>query len=87
MGNLAATDMLNHTDIDTALSWHLRSNHFPAVPLSMLEPCKEAIANAEDGDYDAEVELPEGVSYKGRTTAPTWAMVEQHHLNAFIQEV
>lgn len=87
MGNLAATDMLNHTDVDTALAWHLRSNHFPAVPLSMLEPCKEAIANAECGDYDAEVELPEGVTYRGRTTAPTWAMVEQHHLDAFIKEV
>ena len=68
----------------TAVSWHLTSNHFPPVPDIMVEPCIEAIQNAEIGDWDTEISLPEGVGYKGLTVAPTWAMVEQHHLDSFI---
>jgi (2Fe-2S) ferredoxin len=28
--------------------------------------------------------MPEGVSYKGLDTAPAWAIVEQHHLEAWL---
>jgi hypothetical protein len=88
MGNLHAQElasMVGHeVELRTALSWHLTSNHFPPVPDIMVEPCIEAIENAEIGDWDREISLPEGVGYKGLTVAPTWAMVEQHHLDSFI---
>jgi hypothetical protein len=30
--------------------------------------------------------MPEGVFYKGKTTAPAWAIIEQHHLDAWLPE-
>ena len=88
MGNLHAMEIASmvgeQVDLRTALSWHLGSNHYPPVPSSMIDPCIEAIENAEFGDWDAEVKLPEGVLWRGEEYAPTWAMVDQHHLDAFI---
>ncbi len=66
------------------LAWHLRSNHYPPIPESMIEPCILAVNLASDGDWDSQVQLPEGVYYRGETSAPVHAMVEQHHLNAFV---
>ena len=84
MGSLQAQEMARLTDLDTALRWHLQSNHYPPVPLSMLKPCKAAIEAFQDEDWDREIPL-NGTTYKGRiTTAPARAIVEQHHLQAFI---
>jgi hypothetical protein len=89
MGNLQAQEYAElawtgETSLRGALSWHLTSNHFPPVPTIMVEPCLEAIDNANAGDWDKLVSLPEGVGYRGLTVAPTYAMVEQHHLEAFL---
>jgi hypothetical protein len=85
MGSLQAMEMAEMLDIDDALAWHLRSNHFPPIPLSMIEPCKEAIQNALEGNWMKLVSLPEGVGYKGLTAAPTHAIIEQHHLDAWVE--
>ncbi len=66
------------------LAWHLRGNHYPPIPESMIDPCILAVNLASDGDWDSLVELPEGVTYRGETSAPVHAMVEQHHLAAFV---
>jgi hypothetical protein len=65
---------------------HLTSNHYPPVPKIMVPACIEAIDKANEGEWDAEITLPEGVSWKGETTAPVSAMVEQHHLEFWIIE-
>jgi len=83
MGHLQALEFAEG-DLDTGLTWHLRSNHYPPIPLTMLEPCKIAIQACNEGDWYHEVALPEGVTYKGEITAPAWAIVEQHHLDAWI---
>ena len=86
MGRLQAMEMAELADLDTALAWHLRSNHYPPVPLSMLQACKDAIELCnDDSPYDL-VSLPEGVTYKGDTEAPAWVIVEQHHLDAWLNE-
>lgn len=72
-------------DLDTGLTWHLQSNHYPPVPLSMLPICIEAIEAGNEEDFYREIPLPEGVLYKGETTAPTWAIIEQHHLEPFLE--
>jgi hypothetical protein len=72
--------------IKDAIAWHLQSNHYPPVPSIMVEPCIEAISNVEAGFPEDEVALPEGVSFRGRKTAPARDIVEQHHLYAFINE-
>lgn len=87
MGRIAAHDMAQHApNLRTALSWHLQHNHYPPVPLSMLDTCEQAIAHAELDQWNVNVELPPGVTYKGSTVAPVWAVVEQHHLSDFITE-
>jgi hypothetical protein len=88
MGSNFATDLAENIDIslESAIGMHLQGNHYPPVPLSMVQPCIEAIDAYYDEDFDKEIEMPEGVSYKGKTTAPAWAIIEQHHLNAWLPE-
>lgn len=73
-----------YKDIDDILTWHLRSNHFPPVPISMLPICREAIAKANKGIHDDLIKLPDGVSYRGSEYAPVEAIIEQHHLDSFL---
>lgn len=70
-------------DTDTVLAWHLQHNHYPPVPLSMLDACKAALAAAANDDHDLEINLPDGIMYRGRPTAPAYAIIEQHHLDNF----
>lgn len=80
-------DMIANADRSTALWWHLAYNHYPAVPASMIPACEAAIDLALADEWDALVTLPEGVSYRGATAAPAWAVVEQHHLAPFVEVV
>jgi hypothetical protein len=52
----------------------------------MVQPCIDAIDAYYEDDFNKEIEMPEGVLYKGKTTAPAWAIIEQHHLNAWLPE-
>ena len=95
MGLLQAQEFAALTEsgdvsLQQSLTWHLRSNHYPPVPTSMIEPCIQAIeiANASqwgDADLNDRVDLPEGVLWRGEDSAPAWAIIEGHHLDAFIQ--
>ena len=84
MGATQAREMADTLPLEQALEWHLRANHYPAIPTSMVEPCKQAIAAANIGNWDDEIELPPQVSYRGSKTAPAWAIVQQHHLEAWL---
>jgi len=90
MGNMTARELAflgnEEAGLETALSWHLTSNHFPPVPTTMVQPCVEAINNANAGEWDKMVQLPDGVGYRGMTSAPTHAIVEQHHLESFLDD-
>ena len=87
MGRLQAEAMAEASiSLDMQLEWHLQSNHYPPVPTYMVPVCIEAIDNANEGEWYKLVSLPEGVGYKGLTVAPTWAIVESHHLDAWIIE-
>ena len=87
MGSLQAREMaeLDSVTLEEAIAWHLTSNHFPPIPKSMVPACIEAIQHANEGNFDKLVALPEGVGYKGLTVAPVLAIVEQHHLDAWIE--
>jgi hypothetical protein len=85
MGSLQAAEMAEMLSLEDAIAWQLRGNHYPPIPLTMVQPCIEAIHAYNGLDYDLEIEMPEGVFYKGMTTAPAWAIVEQHHLHPWIE--
>jgi hypothetical protein len=89
MGSNLAYDLASDElglDLEMALSMHLQGNHYPPVPLSMVQPCIEAIDAYWDEDYNKLIEMPEGVSYRGSNLAPASAIVEQHHLDAWLPE-
>jgi hypothetical protein len=86
MGYTTALDLSNELDLEVAIGYHLQGNHYPPVPLSMVEPCIEAIDAFYDEDYNREIALPEGISWRGQVTAPASAIIEQHHLDAWLPE-
>lgn len=72
MGSLAAYDMVEQgVDIDVALSWHLRSNHYPPVPSFMIPLAKAAIEAFNDGEPDRVLELPQGCTTHREVHATT----------------
>ena len=72
--------------IDQALTWHLQGNHYPPIPSSMLGPCKRAISAANKGNHDANIKLPEGISWRGKKSAPAHAIIEAHHLHSWVKQ-
>jgi hypothetical protein len=89
MGSIFANDLAlaDNLEIERQIEIHLSANHYPPVPKSMVQPCVEAIDAVNDaGLWDLEIPLPEGVSWRGLTTAPAHAIIEAHHLNAWLIE-
>ncbi len=84
MGSLQAMEMAEMLDSRTAIAWHLQSNHYPPVPSSMIDPCLNAIEACLDGDYEQLIHL-NGSFWRGNDSAPAYAIVEGHHLQAWIE--
>jgi hypothetical protein len=83
--DLADEDLFPNLDLETAIGYHLRGNHYPPVPLSMVQPCIDAIKACNDEMNNKLITLPEGVTWRGSVEAPAWAIVDAHHLDAWIQ--
>ena len=86
MGYNTATDLAESFDLDQAILIHLRSNHYPPVPSSMVQPCIDAIDAYYDEDYDKLISLPSPILWKGKDKAPASAIIEAHHLEAWLPE-
>jgi hypothetical protein len=52
----------------------------------MVQPCIDAIDAAHDEDYKRFIAMPDGVFYKGMSHAPAYAIIEQHHLDAWLPQ-
>jgi hypothetical protein len=92
MGSVTAIGLADTTlDLETQILYHLRGNHYPPVPKEMVTPCIEAIDAYYDEDYERFIAMPMvgdfQILYKGMTHAPARAIVEQHHLEWFINPV
>ena len=87
MGYNTAVDLAEELDLEVALGYHLQGNHYPPVPLSMVQPCIDAIDAYHDEDYQRHIDLPEGVYWRGETYAPASAIVDAHHLDAWLPHV
>jgi hypothetical protein len=75
---------LGDLSLQHQLKIQLQNNHYPPVPTSMVFPCIEAITAVNEGDPGKLIELPEGVLWRNLPTAPASAIVEAHHLDAWI---
>jgi len=86
MGNNLSHDLSTmDMSLEQSITIQLRSNHYPPVPYSMVPICIEAINAYNDGDYSKRIDLPEGVSWRGEESAPANAIIEQHHLENWIE--
>jgi len=90
MGNNLSTELANGVEglqplpIETQLRIQLQNNHYPPVPVSMVPVCIAAIDAFYDEATERLIELPEGITWRGKTSAPAWAIAEQHHLDAWL---
>lgn len=82
MGSTFARDLAGDESLPLGaqISIHLNANHYPPVPQSMVEPCIKAIEAFNAGDWYKLIKLPEGITFKGESSAPAEAIVENHHL-------
>lgn len=87
MGRSSLEGMLEMTNLDTALGWHLQSNHYPPVPSEMIPVASAAIDAGNDQDYDRLVQLPDGVEFRdGRNAVEAYRIIESLHLDTFIEQ-
>lgn len=84
MGSLQAAEFAALPDRPAALRWHLQHNHYPPLPLSILPAVEQAIARANAGEWNERVPLPDGVLWRGETSAPVHVCIEGWHLGAFL---
>ena len=87
MGSTFANDLASMQDLsmENSIGIHLQGNHYPPVPLSMVQPCIDAINAYWDNDLNCEIELFEPITWRGKSSAPAHAIIEAHHLNAWCE--
>lgn len=72
-----------------SLGIHLRHNHYPPVPLAMVDVCINAIVSFREmgrASLDTRLGLPEGVSWKGQDTVPVHAVISNFHLDSWLED-
>lgn len=87
MGSNFATELAEldlGLSLEDSIGIHLQANHYPPVPRTMVQPCIDAIDAYWEEDFDREIKLPEGVSWRNKDSAPASAIVEAHHLQAWL---
>jgi hypothetical protein len=87
MGSTFAHDIANNglgLSLERSIALHLTANHYPPVPVSMVQPCIEAIDACNEDEPNRLIYL-NGASWRGQSEAPAWAIVEGHHLDAWIE--
>jgi hypothetical protein len=84
MGLTTAFDLQENLSLETGLAYHLQANHYPPVPVAMVDACIEAIDAYHEEDYNRLIELPAGITWRGETSAPASAIADAHHLDAWL---
>jgi hypothetical protein len=89
MGRNFATELstMDTMPLEQQINLHLQYNFYPPVPSSMVQPCIDAIDAYWDEDIYRQIEMPQGVSYRGSNFAPAHAIVEQHRLDSWLSEL
>ena len=89
MGNLSALALqdeeLNYT-LEQQLSLHFQTNCYPPIPQQMIPTAIEALDNANEGNWNKMIRLPEGVTFRGYPIIKTSDVVESYRLGMWIIE-
>lgn len=96
MGNNMSQDLASGEfglTLEEQVKIQLTNNHYPPLPVEMVGACVEAIHACNEGESDRLIDLPEvmdmgemiQVKWRGEPQAPAYAIVEGHHLGAWIE--
>lgn len=85
MGHMHAMEItaMENVSLHQKLKWHLTGNHYPPIPLAMIEPAIEAINLCNEGQWDQLVATPYRHKKYG-DESPAWVLIEHMHLNEFL---
>jgi hypothetical protein len=88
MGNNFATELSNETSLtlEQQIAIHFSSNCYPPIPQFMVSVAIEAINACNDEQYDLEIELPQGVTFRNSTTVTAINAVDNLRLEAWLTE-
>ena len=86
MGYTTALALADDLSMEAGIAYHLQANHYPPVPVAMVQPCIDAIDAYWEEDYQRQIDLPKDITWRGQNTAPASAIVEAHHLDAWLME-
>ena len=89
MGSNFATELAEldlGLSLEDSIGIHLQANHYPPVPRSMVQPCIDAIDAYYDEDYQRLIDLPAPITWRDKSQAPASAIVEAHHLDAWLPQ-
>jgi hypothetical protein len=86
MGYTTALALEEDLSLEAGLAYHLQANHYPPVPVAMVQPCIDAIDAYYEEDYQRMIDLPGGISWRGQYSCPASAIVEAHHLDAWLPQ-
>jgi len=84
MGYSTAYGLASSTDMKSAISLHFQTNCYPPVPQYMVEPAEKAVEAVAEDNETLLIDLPKGVLWKGRSTAPAHAVVDDLRLDGFV---
>jgi hypothetical protein len=73
-------------DLKQQIEIHLVSNFYPPIPRFMAQTCVDALNAYWEEDTNRMIDMPKKVLYKGSTSAPAWAVVEQHKLSPWLNK-
>ena len=89
MGTNFATELAEldlGLSLEDSIAIHLSANHYPPVPRSMVQPCIDAIDAYYDEDYQRLIDLPALITWRYKSQAPASAIVDAHHLDAWLPQ-
>lgn len=88
MGHTSAVDMANwNPDLESAITWHLRSNHFPPHPYFMIPFAIRAVKKFNKGQWHTKVRLPADAEHRsGKRLMPVLDVINTLHLDPFLEE-
>ena len=89
MGALSAIALQDeelNLSLEAQVSLHFSTNCYPPIPQQMLPTAIEALDLVNEGYGINPINLPEGVSFKGRTYATGYEIVDSYRLDAWVVE-
>lgn len=84
MGHITAVGLAEELSLEAGLAYHLQANHYPPVPVAMVDACIDAIDAYHAEDFQKLIKLPEGITWRGENFAPAHEIVDAHHLDAWL---